>query len=95
VIGNVTPADQEAEREGRAFARALLANGDIRPTGDPATEDQPKRRRVRGGRPRFEMAPTPRPNFAPFPPTHEVRMVNGEPTLSRVGFSAHYRTRRG
>jgi len=96
VIGDVKPADQEVEREGRAFARALLANGDIRPTGDDtASGDQPRRRRVRGGRPRFEMAPTPRPNYAPFPPTHEVKMVNGEPTLSRVGFSALNRTRCG
>ena len=30
VIGEIRPANQQIENEGRAFARALLANGDIR-----------------------------------------------------------------
>jgi len=89
VIGVVKPADQEVEREGRAFARALLANGDIRGTAEaPAAAP---RRRTRGGGAQASIAPTPRPAFAPFPPTHEIRVVAGEPTLTRVGFSGRRR----
>jgi hypothetical protein len=89
VIGAVRPADQEVEREGRAFARALLANGDIRST--PPAAAAGTGRRTRGARPRGVVQPPPRPAYAPFPPTHEVRIVAGEPTLTRVGFSGRRR----
>lgn len=95
VLGEVRPADRQIENEGRAFARALLANGDIRATPMTSPEEggaPTGRRRMRGGtRPRFQMQPLPRPAHAPFPPTHEVRMVGGEPTLARVGFSGRRR----
>jgi hypothetical protein len=89
VIGAVKPADQEVEREGRAFARALLANGDIR--GTAATAAPATGRRTRGGGGKSIAPPPPRPAYAPFPPTHEVRIVAGEPTLARVGFSGRSR----
>jgi len=86
VIGEIKPADQEAEREGRAFASALLANGDIRPT---STSGNGTGRRTRGGaQPTVRIAAAPRPTYAPFPPTHEIRVIAGQPTLTRVGFSA-------
>jgi hypothetical protein len=87
VIGNVHPADQEVENEGRAFARALLANGDIRPTVESPTEGAGRRRMRGAGRTSIRIAPAPRPSHAPFPPTHEIRTVRGEPTLARIGFS--------
>jgi len=97
VIGEIRPADQQIENEGRAFARALLANGDIRTVpGTAAGAAEPPRRRTRGARPGGTQAgvvgPTPpRPAFAPFPPTHEIRVIGGEPTLTRVGFSGRRR----
>ncbi len=89
VIGAIKPADQDVEREGRAFARALLANGDIRGTAEPT--GAAGRRRTRGASPVGVIAPQPRPAYAPFPPTHEVKIVGGEPTLSRIGFSGRRR----
>ena len=89
VIGAIKPADQDVEREGRAFARALLANGDIRNTAQTATPAGG--RRTRGGSHAGVVAPQPRPAYAPFPPTHEVKIVAGEPTLSRIGFSGRRR----
>jgi hypothetical protein len=89
VIGAIKPADQEVEREGRAFARALLANGDIRGTAQPTGASG--RRRTRGASPVGVIAPQPRPAYAPFPPTHEVKIVGGEPTLRRIGFSGRRR----
>ncbi len=89
VIGAIKPADQDVEREGRAFARALLANGDIRNTVQTAAPAG--RRRTRGGSSAGVVAPQPRPAYAPFPPTHEVKIVAGEPTLSRIGFSGRRR----
>jgi hypothetical protein len=90
VLGEVQPADAEVEQEGRAFARALLANGDIRAT-QPEGAAAATRRRTRGGGQRFEMRATARPGSAPFPPTHEIRIVGGEPFLARVGFSGRGR----
>jgi len=89
VIGVVRPADQEVERESRAFAAALLANGDIR--GSAARAAPASGRRTRGGGGKGIIAPAPRPAYAPFPPTHEIRSVGGQPTLIRVGFSGRRR----
>jgi hypothetical protein len=76
VLGEVTPASTEAEREARALARVLLANGDI--AAAPT-------RRTRGRRADIVAAPQ-RPS--PFPPTHEIRRIGGENTLVRRGFAA-------
>lgn len=93
MIGDPTPANQAIEAEGRAFARALVANGDIRPSGATGAERPAGRpvRRLRGARSAPEVQLPPRPPFAPFPPTHEIRSVAGEPTITRVGFSCRPR----
>jgi hypothetical protein len=84
VLGEVLPAEGEAESEGRAFARALAANGDIRGTGPLSAA--PPRRRLRGATSMAGAQPARIPN-APFPPTHEIQQVDGAPTIVRVGFS--------
>jgi hypothetical protein len=87
VLGDVLPAEGEAEIEARAFARTLVANGDVRQV-TPATppDATPTRRRLRGATPVAGALP-PRLPGAPFPPTHEIQTVDGAPTLVRVGFS--------
>jgi hypothetical protein len=84
VLGDVLPVEGEAETEGRAFARALAANGDIRGAAQPAPAAP--RRRLRGPAAIAGAQPARIPN-APFPPTHEIQVVNGAPTIVRVGFS--------
>lgn len=89
VLGPAQPASAEVEREARAFARALLANGDVRST--PAETAVAPRRRTRGAARVGIFRAPPRPSYAPLPPTHEVRLVDGQPTLTRVGFSGRAR----
>ena len=73
VIGEVSPATGDAERQARAFARTLIASGDIKVSS-------------RATRSRRIAAP---PAVAPPKRTasHEIRVVAGEPTIVRVGFS--------
>jgi hypothetical protein len=88
VLGEVRPADQEAENEARAFARALLANGDlILPAGGAAAgvgRAPGSGSRLRG---RAAAPPLPRPANAPFPPTHVVRSEGGLNVIRRLGFA--------
>ena len=85
VLGDVRPADQEAEAEGRAFARALVANGDlILPGAAGARAGAVSGARLRG---RAVAPPLPRPANAPFPPTHIVRTENGLQVIKRLGFA--------
>lgn len=72
VLGEVAPVTPEAESDARAFARALLANGQLRVAPRVA-------RRVRAAGP--VAAAPPRPTA-----THEIRIVDGEPTIRRRGF---------
>jgi hypothetical protein len=73
LLGEVTPADGDVEENARAFARALVAHGQIQtaPTAGrrlaaavEVAADQPRRK-----------------------PTHEIRLVGGQPTLVRIGFT--------
>jgi hypothetical protein len=73
LIGEVAPADDAADENARAFARALVAHGQIRTA--PAAG-----RRVA---PTVAAAPDGPPRMA----THEIRLVSGQPTLVRVGFA--------
>jgi hypothetical protein len=85
VLGDTMAPDAEVEREARAFATALVANGDLIGAPREGTAEPP-RRRTRGAR--ASMAPPPpRPATAPFPPTHEVRQVDGRMTIERIGFA--------
>jgi hypothetical protein len=87
VLGEVRPADQEAENEARAFARALVANGDlILPVGGAAAAARApgSGSRLRG---RAFAPPLPRPANAPFPPTHIVRSEGGLNVIKRLGFA--------
>jgi len=76
LLGEVTPADSDVDENARAFARALVASGQVRTA--PAAgrrlasavqppQDQPRR-----------MA------------THEIRIVGGQPTLVRLGFACRH-----
>jgi hypothetical protein len=90
VLGEVRPADQEAENEARAFARALVANGDlIFPAGDPPAGAPRTRGPAAGGRLRGRAAAPllPRPANAPFPPTHVVRREGNLNVIRRLGFA--------
>ncbi|MFL5757076.1 MAG: hypothetical protein ACJ77N_12350 [Chloroflexota bacterium] len=90
VLGDVLPAAEEAERQARAFAQVLVANGDLRGHGTGTAPAAPAGRRTRGR----AMAPAPqRPATAPLPPTHEIRDVDGRPTIVRLGFSCYPRFR--
>ena len=73
VLGDVSPATGDAERQARAFARTLIASGDIRVSARAT-----RARRI-----------APPPAIAPPKRTasHEIRVVGGEPTIVRVGFS--------
>lgn len=73
VVGDVTPAQGDVDAQARAFARALLENGDI------AVAPRASRRMA---------GPAPKPSVdrGSRKPTHEIRIVAGEPTLRRVGF---------
>ena len=74
VLGDVSPASGDAERQARAFARTLIASGDVKVSG-----------RITRSR---RIAPPP-PTVTPPKRTasHEIRTVAGEPTIVRVGFS--------
>ncbi|MFL5674980.1 MAG: hypothetical protein ACJ779_08240 [Chloroflexota bacterium] len=74
VLGEVSPATGDAERQARAFARTLVAAGDIR-----VSTRVTRARRI-----------APPPAVAPPKRTasHEIRVVAGEPTVVRVGFSS-------
>ncbi len=73
VIGNVTPASGEVEQHARAFVRALVASGDVRTAPRAA-------RRMRA-------APQPQVRGPRRQTSHEIRIVGGQPTLVRIGFS--------
>lgn len=72
VLGDVTPAQGDVDAQARAFARSLLENGDIKMA--------PRASR------RLAAPPQPSVDRGSRIPTHEIRMVGGEPTLKRVGF---------
>ncbi len=59
--------------QARAFARSLVANGDVRTAPRAAR--------------RLAAAPQPPAARVPHTPSHEIRLVGGQPTLVRVGFS--------
>jgi hypothetical protein len=73
VLGDVSPATGDAEAQARAFARTLIANGDVKVSARTT-----RARRI-----------APPPSVAPPKNTasHEIRVVAGEPTIVRVGFS--------
>ena len=72
VLGDVTPAQGDVDAQARAFARSLVASGDIKVA--------PRASRRMGA------APQPAVDRGARKPTHEIRIVDGEPTLRRVGF---------
>lgn len=74
VLGNVMPASGDVEVEARAFVRALVASGDVRTAPRAAS-------RMRG------VAPQPQVQNPRKRTSHEIRIVGGEPTLVRLGFS--------
>ncbi len=71
-LGEVTPADGAADNQARAFVQALVASGQIRTA--------PRARR-RGAAPLQPPADLPHRT-----PSHEIRIVDGAPTVVRVGF---------
>jgi hypothetical protein len=73
VLGEVTSSEGEATDQARAFARSLVANGDVR--------TPPRTARRLAAAPQ---APSPR---VPHTASHEIRLVGGQPTLVRVGFT--------
>ena len=73
VLGNVTPASGVVEDQARAFVRALVASGDIRTAPRAAS--------------RMRAAPAPQIQSPRKRTSHEVRIVGGQPTLVRLGFS--------
>lgn len=75
VLGNVTPASGQVEDEARAFVRALVASGEVRTAPRAAT------------RMRTSAAPQPQVQSPRKRTSHEIRLVGGQPTLVRVGFS--------
>jgi hypothetical protein len=72
-LGEAAPADAAADEDARAFARALVASGQVR-TAPAAAR-------------RGASVVAPQPDRPPQTATHEVRMVSGRPTLVRVGFA--------
>ena len=72
VLGDVTPAQGDVDAQARAFARSLLENGDIKVA--------PRATRRMG-------APLqPSVDRGSRIPTHEIRIIGGQPTLKRIGF---------
>jgi hypothetical protein len=71
-LGQVTPAQGDVEAHARAFARALLANGDIKTA--------PRAMRRMGA------APQPSVDVGSRKPTHEIQIRGGQPELVRIGF---------
>ena len=74
ILGEVTSSEGEAATQARAFARSLVANGDVRTA--------PRAARRLGAAPQPPADPG-----ADSRTSHEIRMVDGEPTLVRVGFA--------
>lgn len=73
ILGNVSSSEGDAAAHARAFARSLIASGDVRTAPRAAR--------------RLAAAPQPPAGSVPHKPSHEIRMVGGQPTLVRVGFS--------
>ena len=73
ILGEVTSSEGEAATQARAFARSLVANGDVRTVPRAAR--------------RLAAPPQPPAARAPRRTSHEIRLVDGEPTLVRVGFA--------
>ena len=71
VLGDVTPASGAVAEEARAFARTLVASGTLRTAPRAAR--------------RMAAPPQPAPRQQHLP-THEVQVVDGEPTIRRIGF---------
>ncbi len=71
-LGEITPAQGEVDAQARAFVKSLLDNGDIK------TAPRAMRRMV--------APPQPSTDRASRAPTHEIRILGGEPTLVRIGF---------
>lgn len=71
-LGEVTPAHGDVDAQARAFAKSLLDNGDIKTA--------PRAMR------RLAAPPQPSTDRGSRAPTHEIRIVGGEPTLVRIGF---------
>lgn len=71
-LGEVTPADAGSDDEARAFVRALVASGQVR-TAPRATR-------------RLAVSPQPSADRPQRTPSHEIRILDGEPTVVRVGF---------
>jgi hypothetical protein len=85
VLGDPSPVDGDVEAESRAFARTLVANGDIVVTDGGSASAAP-RRRLRGPA-RIAGALPARQAGAPYPPTHRIAQVDGQPTIVRIGFA--------
>jgi hypothetical protein len=73
ILGDVTPASGAVEDEARAFVRALVASGDVSAAPRAAT--------------RMMAPPQPQAQNPRKRTSHEIRIVGGQPTLVRVGFS--------
>jgi hypothetical protein len=73
VLGEVTSSEGQATDQARAFARSLVANGDVRTAPRAAR--------------RLAAAPQPQAPRVPHTASHQIRLVDGQPTLVRVGFS--------
>jgi hypothetical protein len=84
VLGDVRPAEGDVAAEGLAFARALIANGDV--VGAGAAAEPPPARRSRGPV-RIAGSLPPRQAGSPYPPTHRIAQVDGVPTIVRIGFA--------
>jgi hypothetical protein len=74
VLGEVTSSEGEAAAQARAFARSLVVNGDVRTAPRAAR--------------RLAAPPQPPATRVPHRASHEIRLVDGQPTLVRVGFSS-------
>jgi hypothetical protein len=72
-LGEVTQIDGDADEQARAFARSLVASGQVR-TAPRATR-------------RLAAPPQPPPNVPQRAVSHEIRIVDDQPTLVRVGFA--------
>jgi hypothetical protein len=73
VLGDVSSSEGDAAVHARAFARSLVASGDV--------QTAPRAAR------RLAAAPQAPQGGVPRKPSHEIRIVGGQPTLVRVGFS--------
>jgi hypothetical protein len=80
MLGDVAPADAGSDEQARAFARGLVAAGQVRAA--PATV-----RRASAAVRRLAVVPQPAAGTAPPSASHEIRVIQGRPTLVRVGFA--------